>query len=222
MPDAGESALRQICRRWHNILTPRLSARQKRHLNQFKNSGPALQAKAVRLLSRLLACGIAEGAIAGKPEKMFIGANSLAFAYAQASAFCLSGPANMRIAIDAVASSACNAQTLLYFFNKSGLVTKNLSQKQAIYMWLLFEAIIKMGVDPFLAARSVSMFHNIHAKIPQNGQLCCLNQNMTWRVFPAAGCYICVLTLKPLPLPIKISILHWRQAEKIALEKSSC
>lgn len=58
LPDLPPAGLRGLCLRWETALAPRLAPEQMAHIRRFAPDGPALAARASRLLARLLLRGL--------------------------------------------------------------------------------------------------------------------------------------------------------------------
>lgn len=212
-PPAEEAALRQLCSRWERAAAPRLSPAQRAHCRRFHSGGPALRARASRLLARLLALrALPDGTLLdmdaqGRPLVAGAPGWQAAFAHGGSAAFCLlSAPGDMladsgvRVALDAEAWGAPAP-------GDRAFAAPAPTQGTSLRRWVLAEALYKaLGAPP---ADWDAVAAAAHAGAGQRRGLWQADgARLCWRFLAAPGHLFCAAF--PGTAPMTLRWIHWK------------
>lgn len=211
----ADARLSMLCVRWERRLVSRLSPAQMSHCRRFAESGEALQARASRLLARLLALHVLPGFCvlamdaSGRPRVEGAPGWHTAFSHSGRAAFCLvlapeetAGRPEGQPALDAEVAGRLPP-------TDRGFAAPAPSPRGALRRWLLAETLFKAaGAAPACwnaAARSA------HCGAGQAaGYARIAGAQVSWRFLPAPGHALCVALPGGEPFSVGLRWLAWQ------------
>ncbi|MDE5880019.1 MAG: 4'-phosphopantetheinyl transferase superfamily protein [Desulfovibrio sp.] len=213
-PDSAEQRLRRLCARWEALLKPRLSPAQLAHCRRFGERGAPLEARASRLLARLLALrALPEGALVdtdapGRPSVCGAPGWNVAFSHSGRAAFCLIlAPGETQEPSDAGAAPALDAEAVGALPPTDRCFSSpSTSPAVALRRWTLAEALFKALGCPAgqwaAVARAAERGAAFRAGFWQG-------PGLAWRFAPTPGHLVCVALPGALPSSTTSINVHW-------------
>lgn len=230
LPDLPPAGLRGLCLRWETALAPRLAPEQMAHIRRFAPDGPALAARASRLLARLLLLRGLQSLGALRPDlclerdmagRPLLSGWRISFSHSGRAAFCAlergaGGPCEQDARRDApewhpglgLDAEALDSPPPAARAFTDGETKK--TARDALRRWAVKEAVLKalgMGLshDPALIC---SGRYGGRA-----GLLRFRGRNLRWRVLACPGHWLCLARDAEYPVPT-VS-LRWLTAGQI-------
>lgn len=214
-PPAEEAALRQLCALWEHAAAPRLSPAQRAHCRRFNAGGPALRARASRLLARLLALSAlpAGGGLdmdaQGRPLVTGAPGWQAAFTHSGSTAFCLIcapgevlADSPVRVALDAEAWATAAP-------GDRAFAAPARTPQASLRRWVLAEALYKaLGAPP---TRWAAVAAAAHAGAAQRWGLWLTHGAcLCWRFLAAPGHLLYAALPGTAAPPLRLRWLHWK------------
>lgn len=219
--ESDERLLARLCARWERRAAGRLSPAQREHCRRFGPEGPALSARASRLLARLAALrALPRGAClekdaAGRPRVVDAPGWEVAFSHSGRAAFCLvrspeetGGGSNGQAAaaLDAEAASVLPSTDRAF---PDGAASASASLRRWVIAEALFKALgARRGTWGHIAAAAhaatVGGAPGLAGSFQQEGAL------LSWRTLAVPGHWLCVAVPGAVAPPVRLRWFPWQ------------
>ena len=211
----AEARLQRLCASWERALATRLSPAQLAHCRRFGTGGEALNARASRLLVRLLALRVLpqESMLDrdehGRPRVSGTPGWQIAFSHSGSAAFCLVlGPretASLPAGHAALDAEACGRLPP----TDRGFTAPAPSRRAALRRWVLAEALFKALGAPAARWGAVATAAE-HAGGARSGRWRDGADVLSWHFFAAPGHAGCVALPGSAPFFVGLRWLAWQ------------